>query len=645
MKYRVKGPDGHTYTGTAPDNATDAQIIEHIMASPAYRDAQMPTPKVASTEAPTPLLSQIGRQVGLTARAGVNGVLSLPAMIGDALGMHSTDAVNYFLSTIGLPKPETKTEEFAQNVAGGMAGAIVPLGLGERLEEMASPVARGIGKILHSQPGAQVVGGGTGNAASSLAASMGAGPLGQTVAGLAGGSLAFVPGESASVARRALRGSAKGAPEAVKTARRFSDLEVPASPAQVFGSGPLQAVESYFTLSPGGHKTMRSFAERQASALGRAASRAADELDAKGTPILAGRAIEEGVTGPGGFMDRFHDTSKELFDKVDEYVPQDAIASVNHTEHVLASISKPTPGAETVSRLLVNPKITEIRAALSKDIEQSDQGGLPYYALKELRSRVGEMIGSPQLTSEIPRRQLKALYGAITEDMKSTVEVYGGKAGMRAFNRANNYVRAGHARIDQILQPILNRNVPERVFMAATSGMRNGDTVVHSIMQSLPSGQQRMVASTVLRSLGTARPGAQNAEGDLFSVNTFLTNWAGMSDGAKRSLFSRFGKGYVDNLNKIAKVAQDIKQAGSIYANPSGTAPAFTLQSTIGGAVIAALTGHLHIAGGIAGENALSHMAARRILDPSFTAWLAKYATLPVAALPVALNQLSQPRN
>lgn len=65
MKYRVKGPDGHTYTGTAPDNATDAQIIEHIMASPAYRDAQVPTPKVAGTEAPG-LLSKIGSGVGTT---------------------------------------------------------------------------------------------------------------------------------------------------------------------------------------------------------------------------------------------------------------------------------------------------------------------------------------------------------------------------------------------------------------------------------------------------------------------------------------------------------------------------------------------------------------------------------------------------
>src|SRR5690349_16776215 len=37
--------------------------------------------------------SDLVRQVGLTARAGVEGVTALPNMVGDALGLRSTEAV------------------------------------------------------------------------------------------------------------------------------------------------------------------------------------------------------------------------------------------------------------------------------------------------------------------------------------------------------------------------------------------------------------------------------------------------------------------------------------------------------------------------------------------------------------------------
>ncbi|MGH9697952.1 MAG: hypothetical protein ACRD52_00665 [Candidatus Acidiferrales bacterium] len=368
-------------------------------------------------------------------------------------------------------------------------------------------------------------------------------------------------------------------------------------------------------------------------------------------------------------MEDFRDTSHMLFSKLDEYVPQDAISPVANTQHVLAKLSKPTPGAEKTSKLLVNSKILQVRGALAADIASKPptktieilgpdgspiskieiggtpaRGGLPYFALKELRSRIGEMIGDSRLTSEIPRRQLKALYGAITDDMKATVQIYGGEDGMRAFNRANHYVKAGHERIDSVLQPVADQNLPERIFSAAASGTRQGDSTIHAVMQSLPAKQQRVVSAAVLRMMGVAPPSAQTAEGELFSVSRFLTNWAAMSPEAKRSLFSRFGSGYVENLNKIAKVAQDIRQGGEVYANPSGTAPVFFLQSTIGGAVIAMMMGHLGIAGTIVGENIFSRIVAQKILNPSFGDWLAKYATLPIAALPVALNQLSQSR-
>jgi hypothetical protein len=115
-----------------------------------------------------------------------------------------------------------------------------------------------------------------------------------------------------------------------------------------------------------------------------------------------------------------------------------------------------------------------------------------------------------------------------------------------------------------------------------------------------------------------------------------------LSPEAKRSLFSRYGTDFVNNLNTIANTAGDIIEAGKVYANPSGTAPALTLNATVGGAILALLTGHIHIAAGIAAEEGFSLGSAKLMTSPKFVDWLARNMKRPTAALPAALNSLSQ---
>lgn len=630
--------------------------------------AEAPKEK-AAPESPS-IPSEIGRQVGLTARYGIQGVTALPNMIGDALGLKSTKAVSHFLDALGFPSPKTPEERFAQSVTSSMAGAAGFAGTAGTIAETLEPsVAKEVASMLAAAPGAQVGSSAAGATAAESAKQLHMGEGGQVAAGLIGSIApsAIASGVPAGI-RAIMRGGESSLPESAIRIKRFRDLGIEPSPAQAFKTGPEQAAESYVARSPGGHKTMRDTALTQAESVGNAVRRQADELVTRSSPMMAGRAIEEGIKGDGGFLDKFKATSSRLFGLLDTFVPQDTTAEVNNTVAFLDKITKPIPGAEntSTSRLLVNDKIIGIRSDLSADLAGKPpdtiidilgpdvkpissvssggtppRSGLPYYALKQLRSRVGELIADTGITSDIPRRQLNGLYAAISADMKTAVQKTGSDEGMRIFNRANAYVRAGHQRIDSVLQPLLNRDAPERIYQAALAGTKQGDTTIHSVMQSLPSEAQKTLASTVLRKMGIASPGRQIEEGQ-FSTQTFLTNWRAMSPEAKRSLFSRFGSDYVSNLNKIASTAADIVEAGSVYANPSGTAPVFYLQSTIGGAVIAALTGHLGIAGSIVGENALSYFAAKKITNPEFVNWLAKYSHAPISALPSALNELSQ---
>jgi len=620
----------------------------------------------------TSLAAQVGRQVELTGRYAVEGGMALPDMIGNALGLHSSEAVSGLLDRLGFPKPQGALENDVGDVARQMAGVMPIVKAGELLSklEYAPEIIKHLGSLLESSPASQTAAAATGAAASDVAKRAGAGPAGQFAAGMVGSSVPgyFVPNLPGLV-RRGLGGVSDEESAAMATAarKRFNEAGVQPSASQVFKTGQLRAAEAALAYNPSSHETMRAFAVRQAKQLSNAVQRAASVLSERSSPMMAGRAIEDGITEPGGFMDRFRQTSNALYGALDGFIPGNTIAKTDHTMSALDKLTAPTPGAEATSKILSNARVFEVRQALASDtggtpptkvIEilgadgkpissveiggKPGTGGIPYSALKELRTKVGGLIADTGITSDIPRRQLKVLYGAITDDMRSAVEQTGSKQAMSIFDRANSYVRAGHNRIDSILQPVLNRNLPERVYEAATSGTKKGDSTIHAVMQSLPPKEQSMVAGTVLRRLGVANASDQSAEGDVFSVSKFLTNWSAMSDEAKRSLFSRYGSKYVENLDRLAKIAQDIRESGKIYANPSGTAPALILQGTVFGAIFSMFSGNFTGAAIAGATQAAGYFAARKITDPKFVAWLSKYAYANVSMLPAALNDLAQ---
>lgn len=167
------------------------------------------------------LLDNIGHQLGLTARAGITGIASLPNMVGDALngGINiGTSASNKYLGTsipqLGMPseatqnlmnmagvsQPQNNTERGVQAAASAIAGVSPSVGLGKVLAGAASPTAQAIGTAMQQSPGMQMIGSAGSGGAASIAAQNGAGPIGQLAAALAGGAGALgVAGAAKSV--------------------------------------------------------------------------------------------------------------------------------------------------------------------------------------------------------------------------------------------------------------------------------------------------------------------------------------------------------------------------------------------------------------------------------------------------------------
>ena len=169
--------------------------------------------RVAATD------SDVSRQLGLTARAGVTGVLGLPTLASDALislvnmigGQNlpmPSQAQQQLLTRAGLPEPATPQERSVQDVTSAMAGVLGGYGLGA-----AMPPTMAARDLLMSSPGFQIGSGASAAGASALAREEGAGPLEQLGLGMMAGTIAPSAGAGALTTAQAV---GRGAKEAVR---------------------------------------------------------------------------------------------------------------------------------------------------------------------------------------------------------------------------------------------------------------------------------------------------------------------------------------------------------------------------------------------------------------------------------------------
>lgn len=177
------------------------------------------------------------RQVGLTARAGVTGLTSLPTMAGDALnsginmGIHGVNAlagshipslqmpsavVQNTMSAVGVPQPQNATERVVQDVAGAMGGVSPFVGAGTLLTKAASPTVQAVGKGMTLLPGMQITGAAGAGLGGGTARENDVGPTGQLIAGVLGGAAGAVGPSAALAAARGAKTAASNLNGAVQ---------------------------------------------------------------------------------------------------------------------------------------------------------------------------------------------------------------------------------------------------------------------------------------------------------------------------------------------------------------------------------------------------------------------------------------------
>lgn len=607
-------------------------------------------------------MGDLGRQVGLTARAGISGLASLPAMAADAVtgpinaGLDkvagkgngfrfqpAAQALGNVMTAAGLPVPENSTERVVQDATGAMAGTGGTVALGNALAKGGGAVAKGVSDLLTAGPGLQTVSAATGAGAAGATREGGGGEGAQIAAGIAGSLLpSLAPTAAQGAARRLMRGGEEGRQVTERNLAAFEAAGTTPTLGQATGGRTAQAIESMLAKTPGGAGVIAKKAQQQADEMATAVQRLSDDLAPNANATNAGEAIEKGVRQ---FKESTKSVQKKLYAKLDKNIPEGTPIAAANTLAALADLNADIAGAPALSKWFKNARIQGIEGGLKSDtggieavlsrpgvrdqvsqmqsqleseaariaaanaerrqlgmvnlepvptpaeiqgkiesfLTQQIDSNLPYESIKKLRTLVGRELADNSLVADVPRSKWTALYSALSDDLGVAAKNAGPEA-EKAWNRANKYTARIMGQLEE-LRPVVDRGTPEKIFSAATNGTAEGATTITRVINALPEKERREVAAAVLQRMGRATAGQQNGLGDAFSSETFLSNLSKFTPEAKTAIFGRTGlDGIEARLGDFARVAESRREAGRVFANPSGTAPAMA-QMGVGGGI------------------------------------------------------------
>jgi hypothetical protein len=373
---------------------------------------------------------------------------------------------------------------------------------------------------------------------------------------------------------------------------------------------------SLSALTLGGIPLAEQGAKNTATAAA-AVERTASNIGTVADKTGAGQAAQRGARQ---FVSDTADTLNSLESKIP--VPSDAPAVVNNTRGALTNLAQSFKSNPKLAEAFKDPKIAAYLDALTPQTSKeatglvdaagnpitrdvTHGGGLSWNDLRDFRTRVGQIIGQPGLTSDgVQIGQLRALYGSLSDDIKATAQKFGPQA-ENAWNRWNNFARARSDRIENVVSLILGKDQnkgPQSAFEALQrlAADKGGDPLkLARALRSMPEEEAGSVRATILDDLGHATAGNQNDAETVFSPANFVTQWNKLSDRTKNVLFTGEHR---DAINDLAKIFSGMK-ASTKFANSSKTgigviASTHTVPALIANPVLGMLDMALQYGGG-----------------------------------------------
>jgi hypothetical protein len=418
--------------------------------------------------------------------------------------------------------------------------------------------------------------------------------------------------------------------DTVKTFAEASNGQAAPTVGQATGSVAWQSLENAAARFPGPHSPMLKKARETLEAIDKHADQLADNMAFGKSldPETGGIAAKEGIEA---WRDKFSRVADAAFTRMRKLIPPDMPTMAPNTSALLDSVATPDPGAPNITGTLVNPKLARMNEALGFDIRaawKAGKSGIPVSALFQLRTQVGNKLSDFSLIDDVSRRELKMLYGAITEDIKGIAGVPGTPARV-AFDRANSMWAGGMTRVENFLHGLASKGYePEKLFKAIETAAPN-TTLPRELAKTLSADERSIIGGVLLKRMGRAPSNVQDIAGERWSAERFFDAWDKMSPATKDAFFGSPLGSVRYNLDKIQRAAFELKEAGRIFSNPPNTAAATIGTVTYVAATGSAIVGRYELLAALLGASATGWVGAKTLLtNPKFVNWLGQSTTM-----------------
>lgn len=258
-------------------------------------------------------------------------------------------------------------------------------------------------------------------------------------------------------------------------------------------------------------------------------------------------------------------------------------------------------------------------------------GGLDYAGIKALRSRVGEYLDNSPLAANagIAEGDARAVYAALTQDMRAIIEKTGGPAALKQWEIANATAASAHKTTESLSKILRTGNEGEgalydRMIGMAGSGSRADIDTLNLARNAVTDDGWVAVRSAMVERLGFDETGA-------FNPKKFATSWAKLTPEGKAALFrGPEDRAHLQALESLARLSRDVAPKLQNLAEPKEGAffrGALGLGgvTAVGQVFAGGIPWYATIATGILGSRAVSNVLAKPRSAQAFNAWAHAY--------------------
>lgn len=527
---------------------------------------------------------------------------------------------------IDAPGPIDSTARVLHSVGMGAGGAIA----GGRISGApmtAGAAARNAGM------------GGLSGGAAAVAAENGASPELQILASMVPQALGTA---AASATRAAVRGGEAGRQQ---MAQRVQDLKAAGieNPSLGLASGNafLTGLENIASKVPG---SVGLYSDHRANMIAGMMRKAAETRDLAsgqyGTDV-AGRAIQSDLQTL--LKPRISNGFERANDQMVTNTPPGQRFPIGNSLAALSDATAVNPLAPNTTGSFVQPRIAALRQNMLTDSTETQPGmynnqqvnvGLPVSAIREVRTGIGKEAASRAIAGTPEQAEYKQVYSGLSKDIGNAARTNDLTTGPqpnnrgpaeRSFDRGNALYSAGMDRIAKV-QPFASKDASEQAYNALMQSGKENLSTLRAVKKSVSEDTRATVAATAIDRMGKAKPGQQNEAGDVWSQETFLTNYNQLAPKARKELFSGFpnAEQVHAQVEALAKGSSMIRDSSRVWANPSGTGGNTLAAGTLGGIAANAFVNPMSSVGALAGLGGARLFSKNALLNPQFVEAMAK---------------------